>query len=355
MNEEKDSHDDQKSASSEDKDVNEYSFIVLFLDTFNLKKFIKKFLVEPEPKRFTITEKLIDIILLIIFLAFIFWETGILTLDKTPTMITLGTLVIVALVEFIVANSNLLKGIFASDIKTKNFINRLPSLSLKEIKKEVRFQKFSPVSLNYFIEQLRDANKHSPKVTDIILNSQSLRKVNIDLLLDPGIIKNIDQNIIIKILCEYENNLTEENIKNIYNSYSYNTDITKTLFATQEKSHFLVSSHPNDHDLNEYYEMYQNKKVHLDRSLNLINIDKLDNLPMNSFLYLFLFFGVFGILYETYVVNRMLSLDALITIFLMAAFLAFMIAQIAIVYLKEEISSYYYTHLLEKIKKFKKM
>jgi hypothetical protein len=251
----------------------EDSIIEFFLDTFNFKRVLKK--IVNNQSYFKITNNFINLILMLLFLAFIFWQDDVLTLEKKSTTITLMVLVIGAFLEFFGANTSVFKGFLNNEIKTKRFIDRLPFLSYREIKQGIRDQTFSPACFNYFIEGLRDINKYPPSVVYLVLDSHYLWKQNLDLLFSPEIIKNISTKLILRILFKKRNCLTQDNILNIYNSYSNNRDIVKTLIATQEYSEFLIKLYPEDSELSEYFQKYQKEKEHLDWILKIISIRRL--------------------------------------------------------------------------------
>jgi len=278
--------------SSEDDNTN--SFIEFFLDTFNFKKFLSSFL--RSQNRFKITQNLINIILLFIFLLFIFWQTDTLSFQKKSTTITLALLLIAAILEFLGANTSIFKGLFDNDFKTKKFIQRIHFLRPNEIKNEAKSKVFSSKCLDYFISKLKDVNSYPPNVVYIMLNSQFLSKQNLDLLFSVDIIHNLSPKLIQRILFKNENQLTKNNISTIYDTFSYNRTVIKTLIATQEYSYFLIDSYPKDTELSGYFDKYQKNKEHLDWLLKLIPIRKLNQIQMS----ITLFFGVGLIILYTF-------------------------------------------------------
>jgi hypothetical protein len=254
----------------------ENSLVAFFLDTFNFKRFLET--IANSQTRFKITHNFINIILLLFFLTFVFWQANVLRFDKISTTLTLVILGICAFLEFLGANTSIFRGFFDSDLKNKKFIDNLSVLSSYEIEKEVGYKKFSSSCLDYFIKGLIDINKYPQNVIYIILDSQYLTKQNIDLFLSPEIIKNIRPKLIIRFLWMTENRLTQRNILNIYENFSDNRDVVKILIATQEYSDYLIKSHPNDGELSEYFQRYQKEKIHLDWLLKAIPVDILSQI-----------------------------------------------------------------------------
>jgi len=264
----------------------ENSIVAFFLDTFNLKKFIET--VANSQSYFKITHNFINIILLIFFLAFVFWENEILKLEKTSATMTLMVLGFGAIFEFLGANTSIFKGFLDSDTKTKKFIDGLPALRNIRIEKEVTRLDFSPRCLNYFIKKLEDINIYSQSVVFVVLDSQSLRKENLDLLFSTEIIKNLSKKLILTLLFRYKNSLTQENMKNIYNNFHLDNDVMKILIATQEYSDFLIKLHSEDSKLSKFYQRYQTEKVYMDWKLKIIPINKLSTIrKVLTFLILF--------------------------------------------------------------------
>lgn len=342
---------DNKSSLTSYNDEN--SIVAYFLDTFNIKKLLET--IAYNQRYIKVTQNFIHIILLLIFLIFIFWEADVLRLEKSSPTITIIILIFVAFFELLGANTSLFKNIFDNDLKTKKFIAKLPLLSNNEIREESQYQNFSPSNLDYFIERLRNVNEYSPEVVYIILDSQYLRKQNLDLLFSPEIIKNVSPKLILRILFKKRNNLTNENILNIYKNCLENQKIVKTLIATQEHSDFLIQLYPENSKLLEYYQKYQERKEHIDWMLRLIPIGKLNKISRDlALLVWFFLMGIttLGLTFElkTNTSKSSSFQDFVVTFFgtliMVSFFYAFILKPLSI-----KVYNYYYKHILNNIVK----
>jgi hypothetical protein len=251
----------------------ENSIVAFFLDTFNVKKFLET--IANSQGYVKITHNFINIVLLLLFLTFVFWEDGMLTLKKTSATTTLIILVFGAIFELLGANTSIFKGLLDSDTKTKKFIDGLSVLWNNNIENEVTRFDFSPKCLNYFIKKLEDVNSYSQSVVYAVIESQFLTKDNLDRLLSPKVVKNLSKKLILKILFQYENILTQENMENIYNNFYLDNDVVKILIVTQESSDFLINLHSENPKLSKFYLRYQTEKVYLDWKLKIIPINNL--------------------------------------------------------------------------------
>ncbi|MPM45044.1 hypothetical protein SDC9_91729 [bioreactor metagenome] len=336
-----------KSISSFD---DENSIVAFFLDTFNLKKFLETII--NSQSYFKITHNFINIILLMLFLAFIFWQVNLLKFEKNSATITLMILGFCAIFELLGANTSIFKGFLDSDIKTKKFIEGIPFLSSYKIEKEVKRQNFSQYCLEYFIEKLKDVNAYSQNTVYIVLDSQYLGKRNLDALFSAEIINNISRKIILKILFRYRNNLTQENMENIYNAYSYDDDIVKMLIATQEYSDFLKKSYPEDLRLPEYYKKYQTGKKYLDWRLKLLPINKLPYIKkLSKLVVLLIFFLLLGQLLST---TPKLDEDFLLSLLALGVLFVQYVNESILDPAFKKMNDYYFKHLLGNITKTSK-
>jgi hypothetical protein len=337
----------------------ENSLVAFFLDTFNFKRFLET--IANSQKRFKITHNFINIILLLFFLTFVFWQDDVLRFEKISTTLTLVVLGICAFLEFLGANTSIFKGLFDSDLKTKKFIDNLSVLSTYEIETEVGYKNFSPSCLDYFIKGLIDINKYPQDTIYMVLDSQYLTKKNIDLLLSPEIIKNISPKIMFRFLWMTENRLTQSNILNIYKNFSDNRDVVKTLIATQEYSDFLIKSCPNDGELLEYYQRYQKEKMHLDWLLKVIQVDKLSQIRW-LLLISILFFLSYCAGATSSIIKESISLfpafeEPLIMFvgfFLVIIFLIFIINASILTHIEPKIFDYYYRRFIRNVTKKEK-
>lgn len=325
----------------------ENSIVAFFLDTFNFKKLLEK--IVNSQSRFKITSNFISLILMFFFLTFIFWQDDVLTLEKKSTTTTLMILIISAFLEFLGANTSVFKTFFDSEVKTKSFIDRLPFLSYREVKQEIRNQTFSPSCFNYFIEGLKDVNKYPQSVVYIVLDSQTLWKENLDLLFSPEIIKNISTKLIFRVLFGNRDSLTQDNMVNIYSSYSDNQDVIKMLIATQEYSNFLIKLYPEDSKLSEYYKKYQKEKKHLDWILKIIPINRL--FKIEKFLvtiFLFSLWVLFGIEVG---IPKSLQKENLLSILFITLVMTSIFCKFVLFPIDTAIYNYYYKHMLSNVSK----
>lgn len=319
----------------------ENSIVSFFLDTFNFKKFLET--MANSQSYFKITHNFINIVLLMLFLAFIFWQVDVLKLEKNSATIALMVLGFCAIFEFLGANTSIFKGFLNSDRKTKRFINEIPFLSSYKIEQEVKRQNFSQYCLEYFIEKLKDVNSYSPNTVYVVLDSQFLGKKNLDSLFRVEIIKNLSRKLILKLLFLYRNNLTPENMENIYNAYSSDDDVVKMLITTQEYSDFLKKSHSEDSRLQEYYKRYQTEKKCLDWNLKLIPINKLHIIKeiLNVvFIFIFLLFLKWPLSFASKDIYLYLSVLILIFIY---------VSESIVKPVYKKINDYYFEHMLDNI------
>ena len=182
----------------EKEHLEDNSIISLVLDVFNFKKFLK--LIFKNQNIITITDKFIDSLLLFLFLLIIFYGTGTLVFEWSPTTYTLLAIFFIASLELIGANTSIFKRFFGRDEKTKYFLKNINCMSINQIRDGIKSQNFSSNCLDYFIKSLEDNNKYPPEVVYIVLDSQFLRKENLDLLFKPNILKNIHAQFIKKLL-----------------------------------------------------------------------------------------------------------------------------------------------------------
>lgn len=265
---------EKKIKDLEDKENDSFdnnSFITLFLDMFNFKRFLE--IILRSQKRYTITDPQIYLILLFSFLCFIFWQTGILNPGKSSTMTILGLIFVGIIFEFLGANTSIFKSIFVRDTRTKSFLEKIPLMSTKEIKNLINNQNFSTRCMDYFIKSLENKDKYSPDLVYLIIDSQVLRSQNLDLLFSKNIVKNLREDIIMRVLFLKRDSLKIQQIQNIYEICKNNTKLIKILIATQKYSDSLLSVYANNNDLFDYYEKYQIKKINMDWKLKLIPIN----------------------------------------------------------------------------------
>lgn len=323
----------------------ENSIVAFFLDTFNLKKFLE--IIANSQSYVKVTHNFINIILLLLFLVYIFWENDMLTLKRTSATMTLIILGFSAIFELLGANTSIFKRFLDSDTKTKKFIDGLSVLWHDNIEKEVMNFNFSPKCMDYFIKKLEDVNSYSQSIVYTVLESQNLTKENLDRLLSPKIIKNLSKKLIYKILFEYDNTLTQENMENIYNNFSSDDDVMKVLIATQESSDFLIKMHSENPKLSEFYLRYQTGKSYLDWKLKIIPIN---NLHVIDFALNFLILVIPAyLLGSTSVTSGLKNLDNFLYILFAYVIIAYLIHISLLRPAIKRIDDYYFEHMISNI------
>lgn len=327
----------------------ENSIVAFFLDIFNLKKFLE--IIANSQSYVKVTHNFINIVLLLLFLVYVFWENDMLTLKQTSATTTLIILGFSAIFELLGANTSIFKRFLDNDTKTKKFIDGLPVLWHNDIEKEVMRFNFSPKCLNYFIKKLEDADSYPQSIVYIVIESQYLTKENLDRLLSPKIIKNLSKKLIFKILFQYDNTLTKGNIENIYNNFSSDDDVVKVLIATQESSDFLIKMHSENPKLSEFYPKYQTEKAYLDWKLKIIPINNLHiiDFALNSLIFIIPSFLMGFLLRSTFITSGLKNLDN----FLYISFAYFIIAYLIHIFLFrpviKRIDDYYFEHMISNI------
>ena len=271
------------------------SIISLFFDQLNFKGLLKK-IFEKTPIK--VTDSFIDATLLFAFLVILLYPLGVLKFELSIYTVLLFAIGLGAILEFVGINTTYFKRFFATDIRTKMILEKVPSMTKNELEEEIKFLNFSSKSMNFFLKSLESEKiKYPSFFIDLVIKTQVLRKENIDLLFSQKLIKYIRPDIMSELLFKNRDFLTQENIQNTYNNYKNNDNIIKILIATQKDSYFLIQkSLENDKaekiidgNFFEYYKTYQEEGKHLDWILKIIPLSKFQTI-YQSFLYLS-FFG----------------------------------------------------------------
>lgn len=286
------------------------SVISLFFDQLNFKGLFRGIFKKTPIK---VTDQFIDAILLFLFLLYIFYSLGVLTMWSSYTVLLMA-IGLLAFLEFIGINTPWLKQFFAMDARTKIFLETVHSMTKREIEEEIRLLNFSSKCMNLYLQSIEKGNnKYPPYLINLVINTQNFRRENLDLLFSPNVLKYIRPEMIIKVLFKNRDFLTQENIQNIYNYYKHNDNIIKILIATQKDSYFLIKKAlDNDNSGNiadskfcEFYKTYQEEEKHLDWILKIIPSSKLRTIR-NSLLFIS-FFG-FLIIYASSVAYGKITL-----------------------------------------------
>ena len=290
MNKDNDTPKTSPSENMEGKDMSTDSIISIVFDQLNIKGSLKLIFSKTPIK---VTDQFIDAFLLLAFLLIVFYNSGSLKLEWSLATIALVSIFMLAFIDLIASNTPFFKRFFSRDIKTKMFLENIPSMTKREIKDGIKFQIFSSNCMNFFLKSIeKDKDKFPPYFISLVIDTQVLRKENLDLLFSPAILKNILPNVIIDVCFRNKDSLTQEHVKNIYDMYKNNEKIVKILIATQSNSYYLIQKFPETSELSSYYNKYQSNKKHLDWMLKIIPISKFRAIQNLLTIFLFLFFIV---------------------------------------------------------------
>jgi hypothetical protein len=250
------------------------SVIQFFLDQFKIKSTILNYTNEETSLR--ISSRLFDTLILFFFLLFVFWETGILNLEWSSVTVILGVIALVALTEFLGINTTLFKRFISKDEKSKIFFRNINSMTHNEMMQFAKFHVFSPKCINYLLEKLKeDKNQMPPDIVEYILTTQDLTKGNLDLMFSQEVMGNIRESAICNTLFRKRNQLTQQNIADIYETFKGNEKIIKMLTATQCDSYIALEKFKDDLRLLNYYNAFQIKRQHFDFWLKFFPISHL--------------------------------------------------------------------------------
>ena len=278
------------------------SIISLFFDQLNFKGLLKKIF---EKTPIEVTDSFIDATLLFAFLAILLYPLGVLKFELSIYTVLLFAIGLGAILEFIGINTSYLKRFFGTDMRTQIILEKIPSMTKSEIEENIKVLNFSSKCMNLFLQSLEKNQSNYPSfIIDLVIETQVLRKENLDLLLSPKLCENIRPDMMIKVLLKYRDFLTSDNIQNIYDNYKNNNDVIKILVATQKDSYFLIqkpfgnddSENSIDSNFFEFYKTYQKEGKHLDWILNIIPASKFPDIYNSLFLVSLLgFFALSGL------------------------------------------------------------
>lgn len=213
-----------------------------------------------------ITRQFITGIILLVFLLYIYISYGIFKLDLSPLMIVWYILLAVLVIEILIKNYKRVCDYFSNDQKSLNFLKDIDSMTDEEMMVILRTHIFSSKCMNRVLTEFKnDLNKFPPYIINYIVTSQDLTKENLDIFFSKETLKNLEkvnENIVVEILCQKIDRLTETNIRQTYDVFQNNERLIKILFATQIQSKILFEySNPK---FQEYFDIFQVKKTHLD-------------------------------------------------------------------------------------------
>jgi len=252
--------------NSEDKTDDSESLIHKTLDIFLFVPLLS-FL----PSKY-ITRQFISGFLLSVFLVSLYYANDLLILNWSFHMIALYVIIFLTIAELTRKNIPILNKYFSNDQKSMTFLKNIDSKTDGQMIEFVKFHIFSSKCINKILMiHKEDTNKIPPDIFDYILTTQDLTKENLDLMFSKEIIPQIDEEIIIFTLFQKTNQLTEQNIRNIYERFKDNKKGLKTLFATQSQSKILIDTNSNN-EITQYFNKFQKQKLHLDFILKLFPI-----------------------------------------------------------------------------------
>lgn len=221
------------------------------------------------PKKY-ISRQFISGFLLSIFLFWLYSSKGLLVIDHSPHMIALYVIIALTTAELIRKNFPILNNWFSNDQKSLIFFKNIDSMTDDQMHRFVRFHIFSSKCINKLVLIVKqDINRIPPDILEYALTTQDLTKENLDLIFSNEIV--IDENIVKTILFHKMNQLTEQNILNIFEKFKEKSEIIKLLFATQQGSKKLIEGGRNK-ELLPYFENYQKQKNYLDKWLKIFPV-----------------------------------------------------------------------------------
>jgi hypothetical protein len=219
------------------------------------------------PKKY-ITRQFISGFLLTAFLIGLYSSNdSLLRLDFSVHMLALYAILGLTIAELIRKNYPVLNSWFSSDAKSQNFFNNIGSMTDDEMHQFIKFHIFSSICINKMILIVKgDVNRIPSDILEYALTTQDLTKENLDLLLSTGFV--LDEKIILHVLFQKNNQLTEKNIFDLYENYRDNQEIIKFLFATQKGSKKLLEK---NNELSSFIIKYQKEKKFMDSWLRKIS------------------------------------------------------------------------------------
>jgi hypothetical protein len=328
------------------------SFIDSLFDQFRIKNVIKelfKFL------KITSTPQLIDGLIIFTYFLFVFAFLGVIKWEINIAIFTLLVIGVATLLEIVVANTSFLKRRFSNDEKAKFFLENIDSMTDGQIRYNLKIINFSSENIMIFLNKVEiNPDKIPGYVIEEILNNNELTKANKDLLFTPAILKNLKDSFVISLLLQYRNELTKENITNLYSVFNKNDDILKFIFATQVESDVLIRDNSGNKVFVDCYDKYQRKKIQYDFWLKLISFRGINRIET-----LFIFVIIIGaMLLGAQILNfpltslntpTLIPIASIFSVFLFPFLIASMINGIILSPLFNFLREWHLQHLKEKI------
>ncbi|PKL68506.1 MAG: hypothetical protein CVV30_11400 [Methanomicrobiales archaeon HGW-Methanomicrobiales-1] len=245
------------------------SVIKMVFDQFAITHIFKNIINKTSWKA---TDQLNDAIVLLIFLFVLFYGSQQIKLELSLAVVTLVILLIFVIVEFVGANSPYFSRLFFSEEKAEHFIKNLESYKTPDVERNLTLLTFSPKNINSLLSVIQsNKNKIHPYIIDEILLYNPLSTENLDRVFSKEILRsNLRRDLIIDLLMKYKNQLSPENIENIFTFFENDEQLLKTLIATQIDSDSLITTHPNCPILEESFEKYHKNAKTKSRIFTLI-------------------------------------------------------------------------------------
>lgn len=181
-----------KLESQNNGEYEDNSLISLILDTFNVKRLLE--IIHYSQNKVKITKNFINVVLLLIFLLFIFWETGTLKCEISPPTVTLGSIFIIGLAEIANENRWIFKNRLTRKARAKKFFDNLNSMKKREIEAEIKAQNFSYNCINYLFQQIeKNYSGYPPYLMYLVIEYQYLDQNNINLLISSNFFRSIEK------------------------------------------------------------------------------------------------------------------------------------------------------------------
>jgi hypothetical protein len=245
-----------------DIEENEPNSVIKYLfDQFGITHIFKNI---GDKTSWEITWQLNDALILFIFLFFTFFVSKLITWDLlSPPMLILGILLLFLITEFVGANTSFFKGLFFSEEKANYFLRNFTTNKTTDIEKELQNLNFSPKNVQLLLEIIMSDKKKIPSyVVDEILTKNSLSPENINTIFST-IIRSYElrRDLIIDLLIKYQNQLSSDNLDNLYTKYKNDKQIVKLIFTTQIDSHSLINKESTNEEFIRYYESFQNNRI----------------------------------------------------------------------------------------------
>lgn len=244
-----------------EREENEPNSVIKYLfDQFGITHIFKNI---GDKTSWKITWQFNDALILFIFLFYTFYVSKLITWDLlSPPMLILEILLLFLMTEFVGANTSFFKGLFFSEEKANYFLRNFTTYKTTDIEKDLRNLNFSPKNVQLLLEIIMLDKKKIPSyVVDEILTYSSLSPENINTIFSKIIHSyELPRDLIINLLIKYQNQLSSDNLDNLYTKYKNDRQIVKLIFTTQIDSHSLTNKESTNEDFINYYDRFYNNE-----------------------------------------------------------------------------------------------